>query len=463
MSYLQKISRGFRSLSARLLLLTVIFVMLAEVLIFVPSVAFFRVNYLTKKTEFAHLASLTLLASPDQMVSKELKEELLFRVGARSVVLRNANSSLLMLEEDMPARIDASFDLSNQGAFKLIGDAIDALISRKNRVIRVITPIENAPMSSLEMVIDEAPLVDAMHVYAWNIFQLSLVISLLTAFLVFLALHRLMVRPMGRLSESMIAFRKSPEDVASGIVPSGRKDEIGTAERELEIMQTRLRFALKQKDHLAALGTAVTKISHDLRNILSTSHIVVDSLSAVEDPYVQKIAPRLVKSIDRAIDLCTQTLKFGKADEHLPEREKFLLAPLVDEIQGALAASNTAEINWVNDVAGTQVLNADKEQIYRVLMNLCRNAAEALSDGGSVQVSCEGAEGESIIRVVDDGPGIPELARQHLFEPFTGSVKSGGTGLGLSISRELIVAHGGIIEVERTNNSGTCFAIHLPH
>ncbi len=462
MTYMGKIIRGLNSLSARLLLFTILFVMLAEVLIFVPSVAFFRENYLVKKTEFAHLASLALLASPDLMVSKELKEELLFRVGARSVVFRSANSSMLMLAEDMPARIDASYDLANKSPLTLIEDALEALTVSSKRIIRITTPIENSPTSSLEMVIDETPLVDAMLEYSWNIFQLSLVISLLTAILVFLSLHWLMVRPMGQLSASMIAFRRSPEDITAGIVPSGRKDEIGVAERELEIMQTRLRFALKQKAHLAALGVAVTKISHDLRNILSTSHLVSDSLSTVDDPKVQKIVPRLVSSIDQAIELCTQTLKFGKAEERTPQRERVLLAPLIEELRATVLVVDLGDIDWQMDVPPNFEINADREQMYRVLMNLLRNAMEAITRAGEVRVSAEKLNGKSLIRITDNGAGIPDLAQKHLFEPFTGSVKSGGTGLGLSIARELVLAHGGTIELDYTGATGTSFVICIP-
>ncbi|MEH6403089.1 MAG: HAMP domain-containing sensor histidine kinase [Sneathiella sp.] len=449
-------------MSAQLLILTIVFVMLAEVLIFVPSIAFFRLNYLIKKSDFAHLASLSLLASPDNMVSKELKEELLFRVGARSVVFRSANSAMLMLSEDMPAQVDESFDLSDQGALALIEDAFGSLLKGKGRIIRVVSPIENAPNSSLEMVIDEAPLVIAMLEYSWNILLLSFAISLLAALLVFLSLHWLLVRPMGRLSANMIAFRKSPEDISVGIKPSGRQDEIGTAERELEIMQTRLRFALKQKEHLAALGLAVSKISHDLRNILSTSHIVSDGLAQVDDPRVQKVVPRLVASINRAIDLCTETLKYGKAGEREPVREVFLLAPLVQEVWTTIALPTGAEIICENMVADDFTVFADREQFYRVLLNICRNAVEALKKDGLVLLSAKKGEGVSILTISDNGPGIPMRAQEHMFEPFTGSVRSGGTGLGLSIAKELVVAHGGDIQVEKTDETGSVFEIRLP-
>ncbi len=462
MGYLQKISRVFRSLSAQLLLLTILFVMLAEVLIFVPSVAFFRLNYLDKKSEFAHLASLALLASPDNMLSKELKAELLFRVGARSVVFRSANSAMLMLSEDMPAAVDASFNLAERTPMKLIEDAIEILMIPENRIIRIVSPIENSPTSSLEVVIDEAPLVAAMLDYAKNIFWLSMVISVLTAVLVFLSLHWLLVRPMGRMSANMIAFRRSPEDPSVTITPSGRLDEIGTAERELEIMQARLRFALKQKQHLAALGTAVTKISHDLRNILSTSHIVSDGLAQVDDPHVQKVVPRLVASIDRAIDLCTETLKYGKAEERQPEKEQFVLSPLMKEVKASVAIPDQASIHWKDQIPEAFEVTADREQLYRVLLNLCRNAAEALKDNGNISIEASRINGAALIRICDDGPGIPDKALRHLFEPFAGSAKSGGTGLGLSIARELVTAHGGELLVEKTGETGTIFAIRLP-
>ncbi|MCF8468611.1 MAG: HAMP domain-containing histidine kinase [Sneathiella sp.] len=462
MAIFRKISGTFRSLSARLLILTLVFVMLAEVLIFVPSIAFFRLTYLVKKTDFAHLATLSLLASPDNMVSDELKEELLFRVGARSVVFHGANSRLLILSENMPPAIDAEFNLANRNPFMLIEDAFMSLMVGPGRIIRVITPIENEPNSSLEVVIDETPLIGAMYDYASNIFWLSLIISSLTAILVYLSLHWLMVRPMRRLSESMIAFRRAPEDVTSSLVPSRRQDEIGVAERELEIMQTRLRAALKQKQHLVALGTAVTKISHDLRNILSTSQIVSDSLSQINDPKVQKVLPRLMTSIDRAIDLCTQTLKYGKAEERDPKRERFLLEPLVNEVKTSVGLGESDGIEWKNKIPSGLMLNADRDQFYRILLNLCRNSVQSMEGAGLIEIQALRISARTLIRICDSGPGLPPKAKDHLFEPFSGSARAEGTGLGLSIVRELMTAHGGEIILERTGASGTVFCLEIP-
>jgi signal transduction histidine kinase len=271
-----------------------------------------------------------------------------------------------------------------------------------------------------------------------------------------------MVRPMRRLSESMISFRRAPEDVRTAFLPSGRSDEIGIAERELEIMQTRLRAALKQKQHLVALGTAVTKISHDLRNILSTSQIVSDSLARIEDPKVQKIVPRLMTSIDRAIDLCTQTLKFGRADEREPRKERFLLEPLVNEVKASVGLRESESIDWRNRIPSGMMLNADREQFYRILLNLSRNAVQAMEGKGTLEIHALRAGSRTLIRIMDTGPGLPEKAKAHLFEPFSGSARAGGTGLGLSIVRELVIAHGGEITLERTGPSGTIFCIDLP-
>ena len=267
---------------------------------------------------------------------------------------------------------------------------------------------------------------------------------------------------MRRLSESMIAFRRAPEDVSTAVVPSRRRDEIGVAERELEIMQSRLRSALTQKQHLVALGIAVTKISHDLRNILSTSQIVSDSLSEIKDPKVQKVVPRLMTSIDRAIDLCTQTLKYGRADEREPKKERFLLEPLVNEVKTSVGLRENNGITWQNRIPAGLMLNADRDQFYRILLNLSRNAVQAMEGEGKIEVHALRAGTRTLIRICDSGPGLPVKAKEHLFEPFSGSARAEGTGLGLSISRELIVAHGGRITLERTGASGTVFCIEMP-
>ena len=141
-----------------------------------------------------------------------------------------------------------------------------AAVCQPDDVMRVVGP---APMGGefLEIVLDEAPLRKAMLNFSVNILLLSLLISGITAMLVFFTLHYLLVRPMRRITENMIAFRADPENPARVIGDSGRRDEVGTTERELAAMQREIASMLHQKSRLAALGLAVSKINHDLRNL----------------------------------------------------------------------------------------------------------------------------------------------------------------------------------------------------
>ena len=117
---------------------------------------------------------------------------------------------------------------------------------------------------------------------------------------------------------------------------------------------------------------------------------------------------------------------------------------------------------WRNDVPPGFSIHADREQLFRVLMNLGRNAAQAVGDNGLVRVRAERGDGTVRIRVCDNGGGLPPQARENLFRPFVGSVRAGGTGLGLAIARDLVTAHGGEIALEHTGSDGTVFRITLP-
>src|SRR5262249_26060636 len=131
----------------------------------------------------------------------------------------------------------------------------------------------------VEIVIDESPLREAMLRFSVNILLLSLMISIITAALVYLSLHLLLVRPMRRITANMMAFRSDPENPARVIVASSRQDEVGIAERELAMMQRDLASMLQQKSRLAALGLAVSKINHDLRNLLASAQLFSEGLS----------------------------------------------------------------------------------------------------------------------------------------------------------------------------------------
>lgn len=471
---IQRLKEPSKSMSAKLLVLTVSFVMLAEVLIYVPSIANYRVMWLEQRLAAAQIATLALEASKDQPVAADLERELLANAEVSTVALKRDDTRRLALSGDHPPAVDAHYDLRGASWYVLIWDAAVTLITPSERVIRVLGEPRHGGGEVIEIVLTDGTLRAAMIDYSQRILGLSIIISLITASLVFWALHRLLVRPLHRLTQNMTEFRGNPEDASRVIVPSSRSDEVGTAERELATMQSEIRAALNQKTRLAALGTAISKVNHDLRNILSSAQLISDRLTTSKDPTVQGLAPRLIASIDRAIELCTNTLRYGRADEPPPERQDINLAEVVDEVETTIAFPVEINVAWVNDIDRGLMIDADHDQLFRVLLNLGRNAVQAIEKSartGSVTLTARRESGVStdddhaqgtIIEMSDTGPGLPERAREHLFQPFRGSAQAGGSGLGLAIARELTVAHGGDITLLNTGPTGTTFCIFIP-
>jgi signal transduction histidine kinase len=469
-------------LSAKLLMLTAFFVMLAEVLIFLPSVANFRINWLTDRLTAARLASLVADAHPDHDVPPSVRQELLSTAKVRYVAIKQQDMRRLVLPPDGPIDIERSYDLRRDPALPihrrlgerlaLITDALVVLFGKGESTIRVFghpaaagSPISWGMDDFVEIVLPEAPLRAAMVTFALNILGLSIIISLIAAALVYVALNRLLVQPILRLAGNMEAFGRAPENASLIIEPSRRRDEVGVAERELQHMQRELRSMINQKNHLAALGLAVSKISHDLRNILATAQLLSDRLTTVKDPSVQRFAPKLIASLDRAIALCNDTLRYGKAQEAEPRRTPFQLAGLVAQVGDGLGLPR-AQVAFVNAVEPGLTIDADRDQIYRVLNNLVRNAVQALeqqetSAPNEIRVRAW-REGSSVAcEVIDDGPGVPEKVRANLFRAFHGGSRKGGSGLGLAIAAELVAAHGGKLELIETER-GAAFRLSIP-
>lgn len=451
-------SQGRHSLSARLLILTTCFIMLAEFLIFAPSIANFRLNWFNEKLNAAHLAILTLDAAPDGMVSKEMEAELLKHVGAKSIAVKRIGMKQALIN-DMPPTIDESFDLRNPMALELIYNAFQALPRTDERIIRVVGRSPKDMKAEIELILEERELCDAMTSFAGRILLLSLVISLATAVLVYLSLQWLLVLPMRRLTHNMVRFAEDPEDESRIVQPSNRRDEVGRAQKELAGLQRNLLSMLKQREHLAALGTAVAKINHDLRGILSTALVVSDRLENSDDPEeVRKIAPTLVSSIDRAVNLCTQTLNYVGQETPPLNVTKFVLADVVNEV--ADGVNNGTKV--FSEVDQTRKIFADRDHLFRVMNNLVQNSIQAGAD--IIRVTLEGEDQDFwLLDFEDNGPGLAPRAEKNLFKPFQSSARSGGTGLGLVTARELIRAHGGDLWLLETGEAGTVFRIHLPH
>lgn len=451
---------GFRSsLSARLLLLTVVFVMIAEVFIYVPSIARYRLTWLQGRLQDAHLAALAIDAAPSGAIGADLEGRLLDYTHSFSIETTVGSTYTRMLGRLSPPEPEATFDLQSSGPVDLIYDAFDTLLQTHGRVVQVIGESPNEEGVSVAVIMDESPLRQEMIAYSTRILQLSLFISLITAILVFFSLRWLLVRPMSRLTRAMMQFRRKPEDASRIIRPSGRQDEIGLAEAELAAMQDALRSALHQRARLAALGEAVTKINHDLRNILATAQLLSDRLGESGDPEVRRVTPTLFAALDRAVALATRVVEFAKTGAPSIRRRPIALSELVADAGAALTAGCGGG-DWINAVPAGLTVMGDREELLRVLLNLGRNAL----DGGAkrVEVSALPRIGWVSLTVADDGPGIPWAARETLFQPFAASSKIGGSGLGLAIAREAMHAHGGEIQLVETGAGGTVFRLDLP-
>ncbi len=456
--------RFFNTLSGRFLLLTVAFVMLAEVLIFFPSIARFRADYLLLRLEKAQIASLALLAT-DGMIMPELEAELLKNAEVFNVVLRRDDIRQLVLSSPMPQPVELTYDLRMAGPMQLIRDAVDVLADPANHVIRIIGhPVQNAGQL-IEITMESAPLRRAMVDYGLRILALSALISAVTAVLLFLAVRKLMVLPIRRVVRHMQAYAEAPEDARRVIEPMGNVEELRVAEEALQSMQTQLTGALRQRERLAQLGSAVAKISHDLRNILTTAQLFADRIEGSADPAVARSAPKLVNSISRAVSLCEATLAFGKAEEPPPTLKRLALKALVDDVIEGEGFTDASPVTCLVDIPVTLAVHADREQLHRVLGNLIRNARqaiEAMNLPGTIEVSAGEDDRDWWIRVGDTGPGLPTRARDHLFTAFQGGTRKGGTGLGLAIASELVRGHGGKLELARSDAGGTEFLIRLP-
>ncbi len=448
---------NLNTLSGRFALLTILFVMLAEAAILIPSVSNYRRSYLETRLERAQIASLALLAT-DESLAADLESELLENAGVYNVVLRRDDIRKLVLSSPIPGPVAATYDLRDRSFPASAREALRLLVQPQNRIVRVIgAPVKQAGQL-IEITMDSAPMRAGMIDFGLRVLAVSAAFSILTALLLNLAAQRLIVRPIRRVIGHMTAYANAPDDARRIIEPSASMAEVRAAESALAAMQRTVTASLKQRERLAQLGQAVAKISHDLRNVLSTSQILADRLENSADPGVRRAAPKLVGSISRAVNLCETTLAFGKAEEAPPQLSLFNLSALVaDAIEAeqlAVEASGRPDaVEFLTDVPHSLTLRADREQLYRVLTNLIRNARQAIEAtrrAGTIEVGAGEDDAGWWLRVGDTGPGLPEKALANLFQPFTGGIRKGGTGLGLAIAADLVRGHGGQLQLVRT-------------
>jgi signal transduction histidine kinase len=449
------------SLSGRLLLLTVLYVLASMALIFLPAMGIEERDILGDHILSAEL-SIMPFTTPNQDWPDDLRQSLLKHADADEVLLRRQYQRDYFQIGAPHSWIDRTIDLRREWLWRDIANALDCLINGGHRTLHVIAPSRIKDASTISIILSEAPIRAGLMRYARQVMAAAAFISGLTGALVFLSLYSFVVRPMRRITRAMGDFHENPEDASRILVPSVRPDEIGTAERELSAMQRDLYGFLRQKEKLAAVGTAVSRMQHDLRNILSNAQLACDRVAASGDPEVQRLTPRLMTAIDRAIALATSTLKYGRTQDVPPVPTSFPLRALIEESAAAAMEGHAGDCRFDNAVDAAMMAHADRDQLFRIVLNLLRNACEACGGKGAVTVRAAATDGTLAIDIADSGRGIPPPVAAKLFQPFLSAGRPGGTGLGLAIARDLARGHGGDLALVSTGAEGTVFRITLP-
>ena len=455
-----------RGLSARLLILTVLIALAAALLILVPSLADYQENRYLERSRAAELASLAVDVAPSRTVSNTMRDQLLKGAGVVSVAIQSDNVRRLLIEAPRMRRTPELVDLRNRDFGTWISQPFLTLFSGDDRYVRVVARPQFRDGDFIEVVIPNATLRNDLAAYLVRVVWVALFLAVVAGAGLFMLLDAFLVRPIQKLTRAMERFRADPEDPRARIALSRRRDEIGRAEAELDRMQADLRTALASRARLAALGEAVAKINHDLRNMLSSAQIASERLASLHDPRVSQSLPRLERALDRAITLATDVLNYGKSQEAAPQQAELLLLPALQAAAEDAGFGDHGVGLQTNVIGGARIM-ADPDQLHRILVNLLRNSREAIEasgriDQGQVRISLIQEHGASVVRLADNGPGLPEKATNHLFQPFTGSARSGGAGLGLAISRELAQAQGGDLLLVANGPQGASFELILP-
>lgn len=448
------------SLSARLLMLTMFFIMVVELLVFPTSIAKFKVADMHNRIDQAYLSYLAINAAFDESRQMVAAENLLNQFDLYQIQVYEDNKLINKIRRFDAPLPQATYDIRSDSFIQNVSSAISTLFSKDNRILRVVGAPSRDKDLTFTVDFEEAPLRTALMLHLQDVLAVSILISVITAMLIFISIQVLMVNPVRVLTQGMTTFRKDPEKAENIIVPSGRHDEIGTAEFELYQMQEQIRAALRQKDRLAAIGTAVTKINHDLRGILSTAQLVSDRLSQVNDPQVQQAAQTILVSVNKAVELCSQTLKYAREGVPTLNKEQFWFVEFLQQLGEQVNTLSQGQLKLQARVPQDLSMLADKKQLFRVFLNLCKNAYEAGATRMMITVTRQGQVVSMWLN--DNGPGLPGHMLEKLFQPFAGSTRKGGSGLGLAIAKEILQAHGGDMTLAENSAEGATFKLDLP-
>lgn len=442
-------------LSFRLFAVTIIAILIVETLIFIPSAASYRREWIEERADAARVAALALEAAPRREVSAQLSSDLLASAGVLAVAELEDGMRIQLLAPriELAGSAMRRVDLRDTSMFSSMATTIATFMSDDERTLLILDE-GSRDGRIIEVLVSEVPLREELVAYCHRIILLSLIVSLAAGALIFLLLVFSVVRPVQGLTDSIMRFRENPGRWTSRLGATERRDEIGKAQNALSDMEAAVSDSFRQRERLAELGEAVAKINHDLRNSLATAQLVSDSLSRSEDPRVQKALPRMERALERAIGLASNTLQYGKAETPAAQLQTVDLHTALEEA-GMEALAAFPDVTCRNAVKSGATAQADPEHLHRICVNLARNAAQAMESGGEVLFEFE----DNALRIADTGPGLPPKAKDNLFKPFAASSRKDGTGLGLVIARDLARSMGGDLALQSTGPEGTVFRL----
>ena len=275
-------------------------------------------------------------------------------------------------------------------------------------------------------------------------------------------LARRLLGPVAGLDRAAAEIAKGNYSIRVPVQGSGEIARLAESFNSMGASLTKAREDLIRQERIATIGRLSTSIIHDLRNPLAAiyggAEMLVDGkLSGTQ---VERLAANIYKASRQVQNLLQELADVTQGRAHA--REVCRLHEVITAAFEPLAAS--AESRGVSvriEVEEDVELPLDRSPMERVFQNLLSNAIEAMPNGGSVLVTSNRSDGEIVVSVEDDGPGIPSAIADQLFEPFVTAGKKNGIGLGLALSRKTVVSHGGDLWSDRKED-GARFVLRLP-
>jgi len=342
---------------------------------------------------------------------------------------------------------------------------------------------------------------DAVIGYAqWTLAAVLLVVYILAvAALEFLIMPRYVYRPIlaimhadeasrhGRLEEEMVPEKDIPGDEIGEIMRSRNATVGQLRENETELVQTLARLedvnqdltrknhlleaakrSIADQDRLASLGMLIAGVAHEINTPLAVLHGSVEKLlETVPEPHAQDRLERMLRVTRRLQKMSITLLDFARSRPL--DVADVDLRGVVEESWGLVAIDEKAmEVRFEDLVPAGTIVVGDSDKLIQLFVNLLRNALHAIAPGrGRIAVRCEDVDvnGKAwkVIRVEDNGPGIPKGTLENVFEAFvTTRLDARGTGLGLTVAEGIVTEHGGTIGAHNRPEGGACLEVRLP-